>query len=279
MNYEQSYKNFVQAVIDDGERRTSRVGDTYQVFGTCFTIDSLMYGQFPILTSRQMFLAPILGELAAFLMGAEHLKVFKHYGCNYWDANAAAWPPNVHRKQEDLLVGRIYGAQWRNWVHPFSNRSTDQIQDLVEGINANPTGRRHIIAAWNPGELDQMCLPPCHILAQFNVRANTYLDVCVTMRSVDLCLGLPSDVILYAALLLLVAKETYHNPGKITFMLGDTHVYANHLQLWYNYKIAPLRDLPGWNLDDETTINSFKPQHLQLTDYKHGNVIKFPLNT
>lgn len=272
--YEQDYKFLVNRVIRKGESRPSRVGRTLSIFGAAMTIRSLEHGFFPILTSRKMYPKPVLGELAAFLCGADLITTFKGFGCNYWDDNAAAWHENKDVSPSDLTVGRIYGVQWRDW-----NRQHDQIYALIRGIKKDPFSRRHILTTWNPSELPQMCLPPCHLMAQFNVRQDARLDCIVTMRSVDLCLGLPSDVVLYAALLILVSAQTSLLPGKLIFMLGDAHVYENHVDSWIDQNDAPLFDLPTWSLATNASVNNFEPDMLTLSNYKHGPKISYELNT
>ena len=221
MSFEQGYMKLLEDVQQYGEMRPSRAGNTIGVFGAKLEIASLAFGDFPLLTARKMFYKPVLGELAAFLLGATDVAVFKMFGCNYWDANAAVWSGNLGCPVEEHEVGQIYGAKWRDF------HGVDQIRKLVDGINSDPHSRRHLITAYDPSETYQ-CLPPCHLMAQFSVRSDNSLDCIVYMRSVDLCLGLPSDVILYAALLILVAKETDCSCGVLTFMFGDAHIYENH---------------------------------------------------
>jgi len=271
-NYDVDYIDLVNLVCAKGERHVTRAGETMQLFGTQLVIDCMRNGYFPILTQRQIFYKGVLGELAAFLRGATELREFKELGCNYWDANAKAWPPNIDRKPDDMSVGVIYGTQWRNWEGKL-----DQIEVLIKGIKKDPGSRRHILTTWNPSELWAMCLPPCHILAQFNVTNTGKLDCCVTMRSVDLILGLPSDVVLYAGLLLLICRETEYSPGTLIFQMGDTHIYADHVALWAKQRVQPILQLPTWSLA-ECDVDSFHPNDLDLYNYQHGDKIVYPFN-
>jgi thymidylate synthase len=273
-DYEAQYRALVDCVAQAGEKRTSRAGNTKSIFGTILRIDSLRKGVFPILTARKIFYKPVLGELAAFLRGATDLALFKEYGCNYWDANAEAWSQNDGLPQHLQSVGQIYGAQWRDWA---GLGSTDQIKNLIDSIWDNPTGRRHLLTTYDPSETWQ-CLPPCHLLAQFNVTNDGHLDCCVYMRSVDLCLGLPSDVILYATLLLLIAQQTRLAPGNLTFMMGDTHIYENHLEVWEVQRMEQCWDLPLYKLHSSATVDTFYPEQLQLLDYHHGEKLVYPFN-
>lgn len=278
MSFEQAYLGLLERVLEFGSIRPSRAGNTCSLFGECLQIRDLLDGKFPLLTTRKIFYKPVLGELAAFLQGAEDLGVFKKFGCNYWDANAADWPGNNRLAPHEYRVGRIYGAQWRGWG---SRRDVDQLHDLVVGINENPYGRRHIVSAWNPAELDDMCLPPCHIMFQCYVNDDE-LDMCVYMRSVDLCLGLPSDIVLYAALLILLAADTNLKPGALTFMLGDTHVYQNHVPVLQEQLERTPGTLPTWHLwgqhPEHGFIDTFHPDMLSIINYNPQGALSYEFN-
>jgi len=268
---DEEYLELVNHVMSVGAKRKTRAGPTRQVFGAAFVVESLRDNKFPILTSRKIFWKPVLGELAAFLRGATDLATFKKFGCNYWDANAEAWIWNRGQDKSKWRVGNIYGAQWR----AFGEYNVDQIARLVYSITHDPLSRRHLLTAYDPNE-DSHCLPPCHLMAQFNVDNDGYLDCTVYMRSVDLCLGLPSDIILYATLMLLVAQETNYKPGTLIFMLGDTHIYENHVEI-FKYQLAgPSFKLPTWELYTEATLDNFEPSHLNLINYTHGEKLEYP---
>jgi len=271
-SFEVDYVRLVSDVIARGEERSSRAGPTHSVFGTMLQIDCLEHGHFPILTQRKVHTAGILGELAAFLEGAISLAAFKFYGCNYWDANAAAWAPNEGVPQDAQSVGRIYGYQWRKWDGNY-----DQMWKLVISLRNDSQSRRHLLTTYNPAQLDEMCLPPCHLLAQYNVRNTKQLDCIVYMRSVDLCLGLPSDIILYAALLLILCEDSGYAPGKLTFMLGDTHVYKNHIEQFKVHASRELHELPTYKLAT-CSVDSFIPSDLQILNYQHSGVLNYEFN-
>tara|TARA_R110000868_G_scaffold5782_1_gene33933 strand:- start:13107 stop:13937 length:831 start_codon:yes stop_codon:yes gene_type:complete len=273
-NYEKDYIALVQRVIEFGATRKTRNGYTRQLFGETLKINELMRGEFPLLTGRKMFYRPVLGELAAFLRGATDLQTFKDFGCNYWDANAAAWPANKGLPPSQHEVGQIYGAQWRDW----QGLGHDQLRVLIRGLLQEPSSRRHLLTTYDPEETNA-CLPPCHLLAQFNVTNERTLDCCVYMRSVDLCLGLPSDVVLYAALMILIGNETDLHPGQLTFMFGDTHIYANHADIWkLKYLGAMPHPMPGFKLHAAAELTDFAPEHLEITNYQHGERIDYPFN-
>jgi thymidylate synthase len=203
--------------------------------------------------------------------GCEAVLEFRDWGCNYWDANAKAWLANKSLSPDQWRVGKIYGGQWRDF------NGTDQLRNLVHNLKFDPGSRRHLLTTYNPAELDQACLPPCHLLAQFNVDRDV-LDCIVYMRSVDLCVGLPSDYILYATLLALLAKECGYTAGALTFMLGDTHVYANHVVEWHRQSSRSMHPLPTFVLDPSASVLEFKPEDIQLNDYTHHDQIKYAFN-
>ena len=268
--FEVDYMNLVDRVLQEGEDRKTRAGPTRSCFGTMLVINSMEDGQFPILTTRRMRPEGVWGELAAFIRGETRLRAFKNFGCNYWDKNAAAWPPNAGKAVEDMSVGPIYGKQWRDF------NGVDQLQNLLKNLRLDPRSRRHVITTFNPSE--EGCLPPCHLTAQFNITNHGWLECVVYMRSVDLILGLPSDIILYATLLALVAKEIGRTPGYLTFMMGDTHVYNNHVEGWKSQRAHTPQDLPAYSLHPETSLFHFTPEDIVLEDYKNQGRIVYEFN-
>lgn len=268
-----SYKDLVDVAYKIGDLRTTRVGPAYSCFGLSWQHN--MAEGFPLLTTRKMHLRPILGELAAFLHAVEYVDQFRNYGCNYWDADAKRWGRNNY-------LGRIYGVQWRNWLSLTPDRQdykeTDQLIDLVNGLKSDPFGRRHLLTAWNPGELDQMALPPCHMFAQFHVTGNDLLSCIVYMRSVDLCLGFPADIALYATLLQLVAQEVGMTPHMLKFFLGDAHIYKNHMETWEEQRCRKASALPILYTAD-ASLFTFEPDLPVLENYVSRPALKYPLNT
>jgi len=270
--YEHGYLSLLEQCLETGEIVKGRNGHTRSVFGVAFEIRDLEEDTFPVLTTRQMYPRGIFGELAAFLQGATMLQQFKNYGCNYWDANAANWLPNKGIHQSQQRVGRIYGAQWRNF------NGHDQLKKLLFTLKNEPTSRRHLLTAYNPTEVDQGCLPPCHLLAQYSVRRGAWLESCIYMRSVDLVIGLPTDVVLYATLQVLLANELRLYPGAMTFMLGDAHIYENHVELLANQvKRKPFAP-PKLAFTKETSVLNFYPADVELLDYQHHDSIPYAFN-
>ena len=216
------YLELIKRVRDTGLARKDRTGTgTISVFGAQVTFD--LRDGFPATTTKRLAFKQVVGELLCFIHGKKNIADFHKLGVKIWDANLEApyWSPMV---PGDL--GRIYGVQWRDW-HGSKN-TIDQFTELLVNLKADPYSRRHIVTAWQPAELDQMCLPPCHILFQCYV-SNGYLDLRVDMRSVDLFLGMPFDVASYAVLLSMIAQEVNLVPRNLIFQLGDAHIYLNHL--------------------------------------------------
>lgn len=269
-----TYAELCERVLYQGYLRPARVGgEAYSLPG--LTLSTAMVSHaFPILTTRQIFPKGVIGELAAFLQGAEDLATFEKFGCNYWAHNAGHWINNVGLEKADWQVGRIYGAQWRR----FGPAGPDQLVELVEGLTHDPYSRRHILACWNPEELSDMCLPPCHILAQFYVKPGGLLDCIVYMRSVDLALGLPSDLVLYGVLLMLVAKKVDMQAGQLHFQFGDAHIYAPHAEALQQQcaretNLAP----PLGLLKDKADLFTFEPDDFALINYIYMPRIDYEL--
>lgn len=269
------YRRLIESILRIGAPRQSRAGNTISYFGTAIVTDN--YSEFPLLTTRKIHTKGIVGELAAFLTGSTLLSTFKENGCNYWDANAAAWPANAGLPIDAHKVGRIYGTQWRSWRG--QNLTTyDQMEAFVKGIKADPFGRRHILTTWNPGDLSEMCLPPCHLLAQFYVRGRR-LDCLVFMRSVDLALGLPSDLVLYGLLQRLVAQACNLESGLLNFHFGDTHIYENHVDQLQEQIARTPYETAKIELDPNATPFNFSPTAVEFIDYKYQEPeIKYALN-
>ncbi len=271
------YHMLLQDILNNGEKREDRTGiGTLAVFGKTLTID-LTQG-FPAITTKKLFFKSVAAELAGFLEGTESAARMRELGTSIWDANANAeyWQENKNCRGLDDM-GRVYGVQWRNWQ--YTNRlnkqhSIDQLREVVQRLIGNPTDRRLIVTAWNPGDLSKMCLPPCHIFFQFFVRNSQYLDCQWYIRSVDSFLGMPFDIASYALLMHIVAQQVDLVPGKMTMVTGDTHIYLNHLkQVKEMLQREPYLP-PILHLSDEATIDNFHPSMAKLVNYEHHPEIK-----
>lgn len=263
MNFESDYKKLVQEVILNGAIREGRNGQIVSKFAETITIDPT---HLPILVGRKMFWKGVVGELAAMLEGADNVAVFKKYGCNYWDSWA------------DVGSGHIeldYGTAWRNF------NGIDQLAALIEGLRNDPNGRRHIITGWRPDRLADLSLPCCHLLYQWYVTNDGKLDMIWYQRSVDLMVGLPSDAIFAYVFNQLVAQTVGLRPGKITMMLGDCHVYSNHILNALKYLQTDIGAAYPGNLwiDPAATVFNFNPKdHAIVSGYFPNEAIEFKLN-
>ena len=215
LNFEYNYYLLVNEILAKGERRTTRNATTKSLFGTSLVID-VPAGVFPMLQGRKMYYKGVIGELAAFFRGPKNLSDFEQFGCNYWKPWA----------DEDGNLTIDYGNAWLE---------SGQIDHLKYCLKFNPTDRRMLINGWVPGNLDKLSLPCCHYSYQFYVREGAYIDMIWNQRSVDVMIGLPSDIILAYTWLIMLANEFGYEPGKVIMNFGDTHIYESHQDNAYEY--------------------------------------------
>lgn len=275
--------------VSNGVVRPDRTGvGTWAVFGRQVRFN--LQDGFPAVTTKELKFGQVFNELAAFIAGAHTLEGLHAHGVKIWDANIAETSGSIAKNLDPGDAGRIYGVQWRDWLSlepPLTMagegmaRHTDQLKDLVAGIKRDPYGRRHLVTAWNPGELDQMCLPPCHVLFQCFVRpefGRELLDLRVDMRSVDLFLGFPFDVASYAALQHLLARETGLQVGELVFQLGDAHVYRNHQEQVRTVLGRTAYPPPNLRLSDRSDLWTFAGVDAELVGYTHHGPVPAPMN-
>jgi thymidylate synthase len=237
INNERQYLDLLRNVMENGRDRPDRTGvGVRSIFGLQSRFD--LRNGFPLLTTKKMNFASIASELLWFIEGSgderrlAEIRFGKdraHLGGKQtiWTANAEAdyWKPKAQFEGD---LGRVYGVQWRAWRAP-ENKTVDQLANLITGIKKDPFGRRHILTAWNPGELDQMALPPCHVMCQFYVSGNE-LSCLLYQRSNDLFLGSPYNIASYAMLTMMIAQICRLQPGEFIYSQGDTHIYHNHFE-------------------------------------------------
>ena len=211
------YLDLVEHILDQGTEKTDRTGTgTISIFG--YQMRFGLQEGFPLLTTKKMHLKSIIYELLWFLKGETNIQYLKDHGVRIWNEWA----------DENGELGPVYGSQWRSW--PTSDgQQIDQISQIVQSIQENPDSRRHIVSAWNVGEIDKMALPPCHLLFQFYV-ANGKLSCQLYQRSADVFLGVPFNIASYSLLTIMVAQVCDLAPGEFVHTLGDAHLYLNHLQ-------------------------------------------------
>jgi len=211
------YLDLLSYVMENGVHKNDRTGTgTISVFGYQMRFN-LQQG-FPLLTTKKMHLRSIIYELLWFLKGETNIKYLHDNKVSIWDEWAAP----------DGELGPIYGCQWRSW-HSADGKVIDQISQVVKSIKDNPDSRRHIVSAWNVGDLEKMALPPCHVMFQFYV-ANGKLSCQLYQRSCDIFLGVPFNIASYALLTMMIAQVTGLQPGEFVHTLGDAHIYLNHTE-------------------------------------------------
>jgi len=210
------YLDLLEHVLKEGVEKKDRTGTGVKsVFG--YQMRFNLSEGFPILTTKKLHVRSIIHELLWFLKGETNIRYLKENNVSIWDEWA----------DEDGNLGNIYGYQWRSWPSPDGSK-IDQITNIIEQIQSNPDSRRHIISAWNVGDLPNMNLPPCHILFQFYVERNR-LSCQLYQRSADIFLGVPFNIASYSLLLMMIARETDLVPHEFIHTLGDAHIYLNHI--------------------------------------------------
>ncbi|TFW13194.1 thymidylate synthase [Brevundimonas intermedia] len=258
---ERQYLNLLRDILDNGVRRDDRTGTgTLGVFGRQMRFD-LSKG-FPVLTTKKLHLRSIIVELLWFLRGETNIAYLKDNGVRIWDEWADA----------DGELGPVYGKQWRSWTAP-DGRVIDQIEKLVHGLKTNPNSRRHIVTAWNPADVDDMALPPCHCLFQFFV-ADGKLSCQLYQRSADVFLGVPFNIASYALLTMMLAQVVGLEPGDFVHTFGDAHLYLNHLdQAELQLTREPL-PLPVMHIAPKTDLFAFDLSDFTLESYEAWPHIK-----
>lgn len=213
----QNYLDLLARVRHRGTRKTDRTGTgTLSVFGHQMRFD--LADGFPLVTTKKLHLKSIIHELLWFLAGDTNVRYLQQHGVGIWDEWA----------DENGELGPVYGKQWRSWA-TLDGRAVDQIQDVIEAIRTDPDSRRLIVSAWNPADLADMALAPCHCLFQFYV-ADGRLSCQLYQRSADVFLGVPFNIASYALLTMMVAQVTELKPGEFVHTFGDAHLYLNHLE-------------------------------------------------
>ena len=292
-----AYLDSLRQVLEQGTVQQDRTGTgTISVFGMQQRYD-LRKG-FPAVTTKKLAWKSIVSELLWFIEGSgdeKHLREILHGSrdsekSTIWTGNATApyWKDKADFEGD---LGRIYGVQWRHWrtgkrtwtndngIHRVANVEVDQLTNLISDIKTNPYSRRHIITAWNPGELDDMALPPCHVMAQFSVRhvpgGQDELSCQMYQRSCDMFLGVPFNVASYALLTHMIAQVCDLAIGEFVHVLGDAHIYLNHIeQVEEQLKREPLLAPQLWLNPEITDIDKFTMADIKLLNYQSHDAIK-----
>ncbi len=259
------YHDLLRLVLEHGKPRGDRTGTgTLSIFGAQARFD--LRENFPLLTTKKLHLKSIIYELLWFLRGDTNVRYLNEHGVTIWDEWA----------NEDGNLGRVYGAQWRDWRGENGVR-VDQIDKVISEMKRNPQSRRLIVNAWNAAEIDKMALPPCHVLFQFYVQ-NGELSCQLYQRSADLFLGVPFNIASYALLTLMVAQVVDLRPGDFVHTFGDLHLYQNHLEQAREQLTRDCRPLPRMELNPAVKdIRDFKFEDFTLVDYDPHPAIKAPI--
>lgn len=274
---EQPYLHALRKIYEEGTDREDRTGvGTRGLLGFQMRFD-LAHG-FPAITTKKLAFKAVKSELLWFLEGSNddnRLKELNGSERTIWTDNAEAdyWKPKAKFPGD---LGRIYGVQWRSWQKP-DGTTVDQIKDVIERIKKDPYSRRLIVSAWNPGELDQMALPPCHVMFQFFV-ADGRLSMQMYQRSCDMFLGVPFNIASYSLFLKMVAQVTGYEAGEFVHVLGDAHIYKNHFDaVEEQLKREPLSSPTLWLNPDIKDIDKFTMDDIKLENYESHPSIKAPM--
>ena len=274
------YLDVLKKIMDEGDDRQGRYGGTRALFAVPMRFR--MKDGFPAMTTKKLAFRSVAAELLWFISGSSDNKELNRLGCHIWDANGEAdyWKPKA-KFEGDL--GRVYGVQWRHWKKP-DGTEVDQLKDIIERIKKDPYDRRLIVTGWNPGELDQMALPPCHMIFQFFV-AKGKLSLHMYQRSCDMFLGVPFNIASYALMLHIVARLTNLEADELVITLGDAHIVHNHFDqvkeqmarepfplptLWLNPSIKTLEDLNTAQVKEPNDIFNL----IKLENYQSHPAIK-----
>jgi len=279
MNFEMRYLDLLHNVLTNGTYKNNRTGvGAYTL--PHFMLQHDMSNGFPLLTTKKMGIKTIAAELEFFIKGLTDKQWLKDRNCNIWNewCNPKKIPANLtenERKEYQLNendLGPVYGYQWRN----FNGSGYDQLKKIIETLKTDPDNRRMVCSAWNPEQLDEQALPPCHVLWHVTVIGGK-LHLSWTQRSCDSFLGIPYNIASYAMLLALLAKESSLKPGIVTGFLSDVHIYENHVeQAKTQIKRTPYT-LPDINISNFKSIYDWQYTDIKLNNYKSHSKIKAPI--
>lgn len=266
------YEDLLRKIMEQGIDKSDRTGTgTRSLFGQQMRFN-LAWEGFPLITSKKVHFKSVAEELFWMLSGSTNVKDLQARGVTIWDEWA----------RPDGELGPVYGKQWRSWdnydhIDGYEyglGNPIDQITQVIESIKTNPDSRRHIVSAWNVADLEEMALPPCHLLFQFYVRGD-YLDLQLYQRSADMFLGVPFNIASYTLLLTLVARETGYDPGEFVWTGGDCHIYHNHMNQVDEQLSREPRQFPELYIyDDSKSIFDVEFSDLSLEGYDPHPAIK-----
>ena len=290
---EQGYLDLVQNIIDNGEFRPDRTGTgTYSLFAPPQLRFNLSNGTFPLLTTKKVFMKGILHELLWFIKGSTDAKLLSEKGVKIWEGNGSREYLDslglTDRREGDL--GPVYGFQWRHFGaeykdcdSDYSNQGFDQLAEVINTLKTNPYDRRIIMSAWNPPAFKEMALPPCHVFCQFYVNfpkdgSKPRLSCQMYQRSCDMGLGVPFNIASYALLTYMIAMVVDMEPGEFIHVMGDAHVYSNHVDAVKEQLQRTPRTFPKLNIKRKVNdIDDFKFEDFEVVDYDPYGPIKMKM--
>jgi thymidylate synthase len=287
-NDEQQYLDLIKTIIEHGYNETGRNGDVKALFGATMRFD-LTNNKIPILTTKKMAWKTCLKELLWFISGSTDNKLLKKNNVKIWNENGSREfldSRGLHNLEEDDL-GPVYGHQWRFFNAPYdtchsnySGKGVDQLDYIIKSLNdkTNRNSRRLIMSAWNPQQLDEMALPPCHVLIQFNVFDEDKLSVALYQRSGDVGLGVPFNIASYAFLTHLIAHHCGLKPTEFVHFLGNVHIYSDHLEILENQKDKTPFKFPTLTINNKyNSIDEYKFEDFQINNYNHHETLKMEM--
>ena len=287
------YLELLQDILDNGETKDDRTGvGTISVFGRNLRFD-LRRG-FPAVTTKRLAWKACVGELLWFIEGSQDERRLAEITHGSKEGTVTIWTPNAlapywkEKAKFEGDLGRVYGVQWRHWrtddkewertetgKEQAVSKEIDQLKNLLDGLVKDPNGRRHILSAWNVGELDKMALPPCHVMSQFYVNKNKELSCHMYQRSVDVFLGLPFNIASYALLTHLIAHHCNLKVGELIISTGDTHIYTDHIEQVNEQLSRETYPLPTLMLNSvKNNIFEMTIQDIHLENYQSHDTIK-----
>jgi thymidylate synthase len=262
---ESGYLELLKYILDNGDYRIDRTGvGTRMIPHAVLEFD--LQSSFPLLTTKKVFFKGVAHELLWMLRGDSNIQYLNQHSVHIWDEWA----------DQNGDLGPVYGSQWRNWLN-LEGRKIDQISELIEALKASPYSRRHLVSAWNVGEIEHMHLPPCHFAFQFTIFKEK-LNCHMTMRSVDTFLGMPFNIASYALLTRMIASQVGREAGSLFLTANDCHLYENHIEQVKEQLTREPLEFPKLELDDSIkSIDDFKYEHIRLIDYKSHSKIGAPI--
>lgn len=259
------YIKLINHVLENGIEKTDRTGTgTLSVFG--YQSRYNLEKSFPLVTTKKIHLKSVIFELLWFLKGSTNIKYLKDNNVKIWDEWA----------DKDGELGPVYGSQWRSWKTK-NGETIDQISELIHNLKNNPHSRRHIVSAWNVGEINDMALPPCHSLFQFFV-VNNKLSCQLYQRSADIFLGVPFNIASYALLTMMIAQVCNLDRGEFIHTLGDAHIYLNHINQAQLQITREPKDPPIMKIKKRTNIFDFVYEDFEIVNYDPHPHIKAPIS-